>query len=245
MYNIVLRALLGGDNSLEFYNLTNLGGVFFDPAFVNCACACACDCGNFGILPNILVNARSLVFLINVSRRLCRCQTAQSAQRGVNQIVAEIKIGEFQLGIAFAGYFLVLLKRGDIRLGIGQSRFGKVGSLLGVIFNGNAVFQSHIALLVLFKDVLAVASGHKIVPIGCNLVGKRRLFRIEAFQIKHFVDGVSLIFDRAFDGDASLGIRGASGCRQCGDDHGKNHDQNQQDAGQFLSVFHMLFSFLS
>ena len=226
MEHIVLRTGLRGDDALEVHGLADVGVVFLT-VFAG------------GILLNGLFVRGDGVLFLDFGGRFVRRRSDDGlgAERGGDEIVTGIQTGEADVAI---GGRVLRLQRGQ--------PFGKRLCVLCEGRDIRAVLPAYIALVVdgdigqaraCFIDTggSLVIGPEKVRPGGVDGIAVSGEVVIDR-QIQHLVQFIRLIFDSVFHGD------GVATGRERGRAQGEQHDQCQQDAGEFLRELHSFGSFL-
>ena len=210
MEHIVLSAGLRGDGALEVHGLADVRVV-----------GRAISAG--GILFNRLDVGRLGVLLLDGYSRIRGVQRAQRAQRGIDQIVAQIEVFErYSCGFSFLRTLIADAVIHSILL----RQLGKLGDS-GVI---GGRFPRHIALSVDIE--ISTIGFYKGIPTLSGLIGISAGFRIIAFQIKDAINRVGLAHNGVVNGD-----RAAADC------HGGNAQRKQKNKRKQNGhcLFHRLY----
>ena len=221
MEHIILCASLRRDGALEVHGLADVRVVLLT-VFAG------------GILLDGLDVRGHLVLFLHDHRRVGGVQGAQCAQRGIDQIIAKLQVRERNSRIGFSLSRSRCSRRG-IRSHAGSLCLRQLRERSGI----RALNPGHIALRI--KGYIRGLRAQPGFPRTVGLVGVRIRTCIVAFQIEHLIGLIDLFRDRIIDGDGAAVQRAL--LRSHHRAHGKNHDQRQQEADEFLGIPHNWFSF--
>ena len=213
---VLLSTVSNLDLDLILHSITDLGVVFAAP--ITGACL------------NFLLDFRFFVLFLDGGIGIGGIQTAQSTQRAVHQVVAQVQVREGD-GATSCGF----LSARDLLISCpGQSCLSKCGNSGGIVFVSSR--PSGVVLAVQGDVVSTGTRLEETLPIRFYGVGIGIAFSVVAVQLEHAVDGVGLVLHRFADGDGTFG-----GIGHCKSRHGHSQHQRccQQGSKQFFErLFH-------